>query len=283
MNWQEIKIAFVFSLTTAAALAMNANAQGQGRRADESVSTTSVTGASLTGTSVSGLDGDRFPAELTVGKPAETTIEPAIGNENALGTPFLSHLISDQMSIWSSTAHVRWADGTWLFPLAAATAGLFATDRSAAAAISSVPIQVKRYTNASNYGAYAMVAAGGGFYVWGKISRDDHRRETGILAGEAAINAFALDTALKYAFGRERPNQGAGLGNFFQAGVSFPSDHSAVAWSIASVIAHEYPGPFTQVAVYGLAAAVSASRVLGKQHFPSDVVVGAALGLVRWP
>jgi hypothetical protein len=88
---------------------------------------------------------------------------------------------------------------------------------------------------------------------------------------------------MKYAFGRERPNQGQGLGNFFQGGDSFPSDHSAAAWSIASVIAHEYPSPLTQIAVYGLATAVSASRVLGKQHFPSDVVVGGAIGwLIGW-
>ncbi len=89
---------------------------------------------------------------------------------------------------------------------------------------------------------------------------------------------FARRYGSQYSFGRLRPDQGEGLGNFFDGGVSFPSDHSAVAWSIASVIAHEYPGPFTQAAVYSLATAVSATRVMGKQHFPSDVVVGAAMG-----
>src|SRR6267143_7013634 len=123
-----------------------------------------------------------------------------------------------------------------------------------------------------------MVGVGGRLYVWSKLSHDDHQRETGILAGEAAINSFAVDTVFKYAFGRARPNEDHGLGNFFQHSDSFPSDHSAIAWSIASVLAHEYPGPLTQVAVYGLATAVSASRVLGRQHFPSDVVVGAAIG-----
>jgi hypothetical protein len=34
----------------------------------------------------------------------------------------------------------------------------------------------------------------------------------------------------------------------------------------------------TQIAVYSLATAVSATRVLGKQHFPSDVLVGGAMG-----
>src|SRR6266853_3313818 len=201
-----------------------------------------------------------------------------IENKNSLGVPFLKNLVSDQKAIWTSPLRLRWADGTWLFPLAAATGGFFATDRAVPPALSGDPKKLNRYSNFSNYGVYAMVGAGGGLYLWSKLSHDDHQRETGILAGEAAINSFAVDTTFKYAFGRERPNQGQGLGNFFQHGVSFPSDHSAVAWSIASVIAHEYPGPLTQIAAYGLATAVSASRVLGAQHFPSDVVVGSAIG-----
>src|SRR3977135_1710173 len=204
--------------------------------------------------------------------------ESVIENKNSLGVPFLKNLVSDQKAIWTSPTRLRWADGTWLFPLAAATGGFFATDRAVPPALSGDPKKLNRYSNFSSYGVYSLVVAGGGLYLWSKVSHDDHQRETGILAGEAAINSFAVDTAFKYAFGRERPNQGQGLGNFFQHGVSFPSDHSAVAWSIASVIAHEYPGPLTQIAAYGLATAVSASRVLGAQHFPSDVVVGSAIG-----
>jgi hypothetical protein len=197
---------------------------------------------------------------------------------NPLGIEFLKHLVVDQKAIWTSPRHLHWADGTWLFPLAAATAGFFATDRAVPPALSTDPKKLNRYVKVSDYGLYSMIGAGGGLYIWSKISHDDHQRETGILAGEAAIDTYAVDTAFKYAFGRQRPDQGQGLGNFFHSGVSFPSDHSAVAWSIASVIAHEYPGPLTQVAVYGMATAVSASRVLGKQHFPSDVVVGGAIG-----
>ncbi len=204
--------------------------------------------------------------------------ESVIENKNSLGVPFLKNLVSDQKAIWTSPVRLRWADGTWLFPLAAATGGFFATDRAVPPALSGDLKTLNRYSNFSNYGVYSLVGAGGGLYVWSKLSHDDHQRETGILAGEAAINSFGVGTAFKYAFGRERPNQGQGLGNFFQHGVSFPSDHSAVAWSIASVLAHEYPGPLTQIAAYGLATAVSASRVLGAQHFPSDVVVGSAIG-----
>src|SRR5580700_2460582 len=38
---------------------------------------------------------------------------------NDLGVPFLKNLISDQKAIWTSPTRLRWADGTWLFPLAA--------------------------------------------------------------------------------------------------------------------------------------------------------------------
>ncbi len=47
---------------------------------------------------------------------------------------------------------------------------------------------------------------------------------------------------------------------------------------MASVIAHEYPSPYVRLLVYGLAAAVSASRVDARQHFPSDVLIGSAIG-----
>jgi hypothetical protein len=78
---------------------------------------------------------------------------------------------------------------------------------------------------------------------------------------------------------RERPYQGDGSGPFFQSGgTSFPSEHAAAAWSVAGVIAHEYPGPFTKIMAYGLASLVSVSRVKAHQHFPSDVVVGSVIG-----
>ncbi len=44
------------------------------------------------------------------------------------------------------------------------------------------------------------------------------------------------------------------------------------------MIAHEYPGPLTKFFSHGLAGAVSLSRVAGDQHFPSDVLAGAAMG-----
>ena len=197
--------------------------------------------------------------------PAKDGDPQKVTQENDLGVTFLKHLLADQKAIWTSPAHLRWADGSWLFPLAAATGGFFATDRAVPPALSTDQAKLNRYVKVSDYGLYSMIGVGGGLYIWGKLSHDDHQRETGILAGEAAINSLAVNTVFKYAFGRARPNQDGGLGDFFQHGTSFASDHSVIAWSIASVFAHEYPGPLTQIAAYGLATTISATRE-GRSH-----------------
>jgi hypothetical protein len=44
------------------------------------------------------------------------------------------------------------------------------------------------------------------------------------------------------------------------------------------VIASEYPSKPVQFAAYAFALAISASRVTGRQHFPSDVLVGGTFG-----
>jgi hypothetical protein len=209
--------------------------------------------------------------------PDASTDAPPAGGSTQLGMPLVKNLLSDQKAIWESPFHLRWSDTNWLLPFAGATAVFIATDHSAMQGISSNPTSTKRYVNVSNYGLAALAGLDGGMYLWGRFSNDDHRRETGILAGEAAVDSLAVATALKYSLGRERPYQNPNM-PFFSGGDAFPSDHSIVAWAAASVFAHEYPGPLTQIMAYGLASAVSASRVFGRQHSPSDVFVGAALG-----
>jgi hypothetical protein len=51
-------------------------------------------------------------------------------------------------------------------------------------------------------------------------------------------------------------------------------------WSFAHVVASNYDGVATKILVYSLATSVSASRVLAREHFPSDVFVGGTLGYV---
>ena len=115
-------------------------------------------------------------------------------------------------------------------------------------------------------------------YLLGKMTHNDHEQEAALLSGEAAVDAVGVTTVLKYSFGRQRPSDGSGEGYFWHGGTSFPSEHSTAAWAVASVMAHEYPSTLSQLFFYGLASAVSLSRVTGKDHFPTDVLVGGAIG-----
>ena len=199
-------------------------------------------------------------------------------SESRVGFSLLKNITLDQKAIWTSPFHLHWDDGTWLFPFATVTALTIATDRSFVHSLSSDPHKLSRYRHVSADGLAALAGVAGGAYVWSYISHNEHEREMGILAGEAAINSLLTTQALKYSFGRERPTADQGRLDFFKGGNSFPSNHASAAWSAAAVIAHEYPGVLTQTLAYGLAAAVSASVVLGKDHSPSEALIGSAMG-----
>jgi membrane-associated phospholipid phosphatase len=219
-------------------------------------------------------------SDSKVGK-SESSAQPAAAwedRENSVGLHLLKNIAEDQKALWDGPKSLRWVDTEWLVPLGGAAAAMFATDTEFSKHLSNSPSRITNSKDLSNYGLASLVGIGGGLYVLGHVTHDDHKIETGILAGEAAIDSLVPVYGMKYAFGRERPLQDNYQGKFWQGGVSFPSEHAAAAWSIASVIAHEYPGPLTSMFVYGLASAISASRITAKQHFNSDVLVGSAIG-----
>lgn len=203
--------------------------------------------------------------------------QPSPGSNNTL-LNLPRQLVHDQIGMWTSPARIRLSDATWLVPLGGFAAALFATDSDVSKHLSNTPSTITNYKRISDYGAYSMVGGAGGIYLLGVIGQNEHQRETGFLAGEAAVDSLAVVELMKYASGRERPYQGAGNGPFRSGGSSFPSEHSAVAWSIAGMFAHEYPSPFMKFLAYGAATMVSATRITAKQHFPSDVLVGSAIG-----
>ena len=186
--------------------------------------------------------------------------------------------VGDQKDLWTSPKDLRFSDTLWLVPVSGLTAGLFVTDAESSRHMSKDPTTISHYKTISDAGVAGL--AGGAGLIWALSfkNHDSHWRETGFLAGEAALNSLVVAEAAKYSFGRERPFQGDGSGSFFQNGTSFPSEHAAAAWSIAEVIAHEYPGPLTKILAYSVAGLVTYSRVRAQQHFSSDVLVGSLIG-----
>lgn len=196
--------------------------------------------------------------------------------DNHLVLPFVKHLAGDQRTFWTAPAHLQKKDFELLAPFAGVTAGFIAGDSWIS---KQIPLgEVQRSKKISDYGVYSLIGAGAGSFLLGHMTGNDQMSETGLLSGEAAINSTAVAYLLKNATQRPRPFETNGHGTFFQGGSSFPSEHAAIAWSVASVLAHEYPGTLTKILAYGLATGVSATRVTGQQHFASDVIIGSALG-----
>ena len=188
------------------------------------------------------------------------------------------YLLEDQKAFWTLPSRFRVPDLTFLVPATFGTALLIGSDTDIESHLPSSPNTTSNAAKGSTAGALGLVGVGGGMFLIGSTTHNEHQRETGFLVGEAAIDAYAASTALQYITQRERPFTGNNKGSFFDGGNSFPSNTAAVAWASASVIAHEYPGFLTELLAYGAASGVSAGRVIGQKHWTSDAIIGSALG-----
>ena len=187
----------------------------------------------------------------------------------------------DQKRIWTSPFHLKESDLRWLLPLAATTGVLIGTDHHTMTLIHSDTANRNRSSLISDGGVALFAGAAAMSYGFGKITHDEHAQETGILATEAVADSFLAVEALKFVTSRQRPETNSERGLFESTSplnASFPSEHSAFAWSAATIFANEYPGPLMQWGAYGMASLVSLSRVTAEKHFPSDVLIGAAAG-----
>jgi membrane-associated phospholipid phosphatase len=191
-------------------------------------------------------------------------------------------ILKDQVAIWTSPVRIRAHDLFWLLPLGAATGVTLATDTDAMREVSHDRSFNKDSVNASNALLGGELAIPVALYGFGLIKENSQARETGILSGEALADSVVLDQVTKIIFRRERPLYNNAAGDFFSSKAgnnnSFPSSHSMLAWSVAGVVAGEYPSKWVQVGAYSLASSVCIMRVVGQEHFPTDVLVGGAAG-----
>jgi membrane-associated phospholipid phosphatase len=98
-----------------------------------------------------------------------------------------------------------------------------------------------------------------------------------------AVSGIAANI-VKFILGRARPGlffhegiYGLDWFNAAHAWTSFPSGHSATAFSVAAALVLLYPG--TAPLFYGAAAIIAFSRIFLGQHYLSDVIAGSFLGI----
>jgi membrane-associated phospholipid phosphatase len=134
--------------------------------------------------------------------------------------------------------------------------------------------------DASDYIPTAVVLAGT-WLLAGVTDDPGGWREFGSMA-ESGLFSLASTEILKYAFGRERPNQTTDPDAWFESGSSFPSRHAALAFAVGTVFAESGNDDYRwirRVIGYGMATATAYARLDHNVHWASDVVAGAALGI----
>ncbi len=127
-------------------------------------------------------------------------------------------------------------------------------------------------------------------FTYGLIFRKQEPRKLALEALEAQLLVSALSYPINWIASRTRPRDGGGPRDFnwiwnkkfedwADIDTSFPSGHTILAFSAASVFAFEYHDKvWVPPLVYGLASMVGLERLSVNAHWASDVFFGAVVG-----
>ncbi len=131
------------------------------------------------------------------------------------------------------------------------------------------------------------LALTGGTYVFGRVSGNSTLQRTGVHALWTFLATDIATRLIKNGVGRARPLTNSGPDNFdaFQQSNdynSFPSGHSSHAFALARTFSRELKddAPWVPFVAYPLATWTAVSRVMDRKHWLTDVVAGAALGIL---
>ena len=123
---------------------------------------------------------------------------------------------------------------------------------------------------ASAGGGWAQIGGALGTYALGRGTGHQQIQILGADLLRAQIVNTALTQSIKVAVQRTRPDQGR---------FSFPSGHTSATFATATVLQRHF-GWRVAIPAYGLATYVAGSRLQANRHYASDVIFGAAIGVV---
>ncbi len=129
------------------------------------------------------------------------------------------------------------------------------------------------------------VSLSAGIYATGLIIKDRSVSLTGRLMAESLLYAGTINLILKYLFSRSRPYNDKGNTDFWnykfkEAYYSLPSGHTTVAFTLSTVLAERINNIYATLGLYTLAALTAYQRIYSDNHWFSDTVLGAAIGIV---
>ena len=118
--------------------------------------------------------------------------------------------------------------------------------------------------------------------VYALIQKDEPLLKDAVYIGTSVIEAVGITYAMKYSIDRQRPYEKyPGLINPIEAedSPSFPSGHTAAAFSLATSLSITYPKWYVIAPSAVWACGVGFARINQGVHYPSDVLTGAAIGV----
>ena len=118
--------------------------------------------------------------------------------------------------------------------------------------------------------------------IYALIQKDEPLLKDAIYIGTSVIEAVGITYAMKYSIDRQRPYEKyPGLITPIEAedSPSFPSGHTAAAFSLATSLSIKYPKWYVIAPSAVWACGVGFARINQGVHYPSDVLTGAAIGV----
>ncbi len=134
---------------------------------------------------------------------------------------------------------------------------------------------------------YYTVPFMGAMYLYGAIYERQKPKAVAMDFVKASVYSGIIITAIKHLTHRQRPFQTTPLDNSLWDGpftddwahTSFPSGHTIMSFTFASVLAEHYSDKiWIPITVYTLATTSGLARMYANKHWTSDVLIGATLG-----
>ena len=144
----------------------------------------------------------------------------------------------------------------------------------------SIPVEFGRIWGEPWFTAFL----GGSLYIHGLASGNDVNKKIGFEIGESAFYTSIITFLLKFSFGRERPRENNDPFSFSPFSfkddnfLSLNSGHTALAFSLSTILAENTNNDYLKVALYIPAFLTAFSRVYQNHHWTSDVILGSIIG-----
>lgn len=128
---------------------------------------------------------------------------------------------------------------------------------------------------------FIVIGAPAGMAIYAGIKKDNQLLADAIYIGSSVCEAFVVTYSMKHLIDRERPyekypdriNE-----QLRPSSASFPSMHTAAAFSLATSLSIKYPKWYVIAPSAAWACSVGLARMNEGVHYPSDVIAGAAIG-----